>query len=90
MSQHYQSRMTSKGQVTIPAELRKALGLKSGDRVEFVQENGSVRVRRAESIVERVAGSFRISSAPLDPDEIREIVETEVAEDVVRRMNESR
>jgi len=33
--------MTSKGQVTIPAVVRAALGVESGDRIEFVQiENG--------------------------------------------------
>ncbi len=29
--------LTSKGQITIPAEVRAALGVDSGDRVEFVQ-----------------------------------------------------
>lgn len=30
--------LTSKGQITIPASVREALGLKAGDRVEFVQD----------------------------------------------------
>ncbi|MBN9064680.1 MAG: AbrB/MazE/SpoVT family DNA-binding domain-containing protein [Rhizobiales bacterium] len=30
--------VTSKGQITIPASVREALGLKAGDRVEFVPE----------------------------------------------------
>ena len=29
--------MTSKGQITIPVEVRQALQVKAGDRVEFVQ-----------------------------------------------------
>jgi antitoxin PrlF len=29
--------VTSKGQITIPAEVRSALGVDAGDRVEFVQ-----------------------------------------------------
>ncbi|MBA2414833.1 MAG: AbrB/MazE/SpoVT family DNA-binding domain-containing protein [Geodermatophilaceae bacterium] len=29
--------VTSKGQITIPAEVRKTLGLKSGSRVDFVR-----------------------------------------------------
>ena len=29
--------LTSKGQITIPAAVRKALGVKAGDRVEFVE-----------------------------------------------------
>jgi antitoxin PrlF len=34
------SRMSSKGQVTIPQEVRTWMGLRPGDRVEFVQEAG--------------------------------------------------
>ena len=34
--------VTSKGQITIPAEVRTALGLDPGDRVEFVA-TGTVR-----------------------------------------------
>jgi AbrB family looped-hinge helix DNA binding protein len=29
--------VTSKGQITIPAEVRKKLGLKTGDRVRFIE-----------------------------------------------------
>ena len=32
--------MTSKGQVTIPQEIRQRLGLKEGDKVIFVVEGG--------------------------------------------------
>lgn len=31
------AKVTSKGQITIPVEVRKALGLKGGDRVDFYQ-----------------------------------------------------
>lgn len=42
------SRLTRKGQVTIPAEVREHLALKSGDAVEFVVlENGTVMVKPA-------------------------------------------
>lgn len=34
------SRLSSKGQVTIPQEVRERLGLRVGDRVDFVQEDG--------------------------------------------------
>jgi antitoxin PrlF len=34
------STISSKGQVTVPAEVRKRLGVKPGDRVEFALENG--------------------------------------------------
>ena len=34
----------SKGQVTIPENIRAALGISIGDRVTFIAENGTVRV----------------------------------------------
>ncbi len=41
------STISSKGQVTIPIEVRRRLGLKEGDRVEFVSEQDSTVLRRA-------------------------------------------
>jgi AbrB family looped-hinge helix DNA binding protein len=32
-----ESRMTSKGQTTIPAEIRERLGLQTGDRIAFIE-----------------------------------------------------
>jgi AbrB family looped-hinge helix DNA binding protein len=41
--------LTVKGQVTIPKRVRDALGLKPGDKVDFVvSEGGTVAVRRAD------------------------------------------
>lgn len=42
-------RITSKGQVTIPKELRDELGFLPGTEVEFFGEEGELRVRRSES-----------------------------------------
>ena len=39
------STISSKGQVTIPIEVRHRLGLKEGDRVEFVFEDGRTILR---------------------------------------------
>ena len=41
-------RVTSKGQVTIPKEIRDEAGLLPGTDVEFTLERGVVRVRRAK------------------------------------------
>lgn len=41
-------KITSKGQVTIPKEIRDAFGLLPGTEVEFVAEEGQVRVRKRE------------------------------------------
>ena len=41
------STMSSKGQLTVPQEFRKRLGLETGDRVEFVVEEGRTVIRPA-------------------------------------------
>lgn len=41
------STLSSKGQITVPVEVRKRLGLKPGDRVEFALDEGRTTLRRA-------------------------------------------
>ena len=36
------AKVTSKGQVTIPIEIRKKLGVKNGDKILFVEEAGRI------------------------------------------------
>ena len=53
--------MTSKGQVTIPQEIRQRLGLNKGDRIEFVIEDGITilkPVRGEENPFEKYAGAL--------------------------------
>lgn len=45
----HSSTISSKGQVTVPQEIRIRLGLKAGDRVEFVVERGHTILRPARS-----------------------------------------
>lgn len=42
------TRLTTKHQTTIPIEVRRALGLRAGDQVEFSVEGGTVTLRKAE------------------------------------------
>ena len=44
------SRISSKGQVTIPAKVRNAIGLKSGDFVAYEVHENTVLLRRIEPI----------------------------------------
>jgi antitoxin PrlF len=43
------STISSKGQITVPLEIRRRLGLKEGDRVEFVVEDDRTIMRPAQS-----------------------------------------
>jgi AbrB family looped-hinge helix DNA binding protein len=58
-------RITSKGQVTIPVEIRERLGLLPNSEVDFEVDGNAVRIRKARgrrtrgrgrSIVERLRG----------------------------------
>jgi AbrB family looped-hinge helix DNA binding protein len=42
-----QSRITAQGQISVPQEVRKKLGLGPGSVLEWSEENGQVVVRRA-------------------------------------------
>ena len=39
-----QAKVTSKGQVTVPREIRRRLGVKAGDRLLFEEDGKGVRV----------------------------------------------
>jgi antitoxin PrlF len=40
-----QATITSKGQITVPREVRRALGVKSGDKLLFESDGKGMRVR---------------------------------------------
>lgn len=51
------STLTSKGQVTIPKEVRQQLGLKPGDRVTFtVMPDGTAILRAKTGSIKELAG----------------------------------
>lgn len=57
-----QSTMTSKGQVTVPVEVRRKLGLRQGDRVEFSEKGDETVIRRAadsKNPFERYKGALK-------------------------------
>jgi AbrB family looped-hinge helix DNA binding protein len=69
-------RVTSKGQVTIPVEIRERLGLLPNSEVEFEVEGNAVRIRmargrrargRGRSVVEHLRGK---ATSGMSTDEI--------------------
>lgn len=59
MKRRYYSKMTRKGQVTVPAEVRRQMDLHIGDRLEFVVEDGQVRLAPPGSWAQRTYGILR-------------------------------
>jgi len=52
--------ITSKGQVTIPVQVRTALGVDTGDRIEFVEtEKGQFTIVPATGSIRELKGLFR-------------------------------
>ena len=45
----YSSSLSSKGQVTVPKEIRKRLGVSAGDRIDFVIEGDHTLIRPSRS-----------------------------------------
>jgi AbrB family looped-hinge helix DNA binding protein len=71
-------RLNSKGQVTIPAELRHRHGLHEGDEVEVVEDGRSLRIvpvegdlTRGQRLVRRMRGR---ASTKLSTDELMELL----------------
>jgi AbrB family looped-hinge helix DNA binding protein len=44
------AKITTRGQITIPVEIRKKLGVKDGDKVIFFEENGRIIMENATMI----------------------------------------
>jgi len=75
--------LTTKGQVTIPAEIRARLGLKPRDKVVFDLDGDTARLRKAESKIAAMYGSVKPRNRPEDFRKLREEFEKGVAEEVL-------
>ena len=48
------TKMTAKGQITLPVAIRKNLGLKPGDKVGFIMDGGGIRVVNVSTMTFKV------------------------------------
>lgn len=62
--QPYTSTITAKGQVTIPVEIRKMLGIAPHNKITFLTEQKHIRIIPSTSIVAKTAGMLK-SEHPL-------------------------
>jgi len=77
--------VTSKGQVTIPAEVRRLLGVEPHDKVAFIVEEDQVRLTRRGSVVEQTAGALQSDRTPVSAKKLREAGEEAIAQGAVER-----
>ncbi|PKB84230.1 MAG: hypothetical protein BZY88_00430 [SAR202 cluster bacterium Io17-Chloro-G9] len=84
----YVTSVTQKGQVTIPAPLRRVLGVKPRDKIAFQLVDGDVRIRPIESAILASYGAvkplkpLKPPKPPLDYRQLRRETEEEIADEV--------
>jgi antitoxin PrlF len=87
--------VTSKGQITIPVEVRRKLGLKAGDQINFFEEEGGKIsfLPKTGSIKDMEGILQKLGYAPLDHtptiEEMDNAVLDAVAKDYLRSVGDS-
>jgi AbrB family looped-hinge helix DNA binding protein len=79
-----ESTLTSKGQTTIPREIRKILGLKENDRILYEIEDGKLAIKPAPSVHELYA-IFKSRIRHKGPAPTKAQMRVAVERDIVRR-----
>jgi antitoxin PrlF len=79
------SSVTTKGQVTIPIEIRRLLGVQPHDKVAFRVKGGQVSITRPTSVIEQTAGIFKSDAPPLSAEALRSVGEEAMAQEAVER-----
>jgi antitoxin PrlF len=83
-----QTTVSKKGQITIPSNIRRALGLTEGDSLAVEQDGERIVLSRIGSYAERSAGAlaaYRLAT-PLTPREEREAFEQGVADEIAEEL----
>ena len=88
MKEEYVMRLTRKGQVTIPAAVRRLLGVQPNEQVAFSVEDGEVKLRPARGTLEAIYGMVKPLSRPEDLDRLIEIAHEERAEQIANKDRE--
>ena len=68
-----ESRITAKGQTTLPKPVREALGVGTGDRVRYVIADGKVRILAVRP-VGRLFGALRHAGPPVTLEQVEKAV----------------
>jgi antitoxin PrlF len=86
MMREFITTVTQRGQVTIPAEVRRLLGAKPRDKIAFRVEGDTVRLVPVEFTLEQVFGSVTPLQRPENFDELSRRAKDEKAKQTVREM----
>ena len=70
------STVTAKGQTTIPAEIRRKLALKPGDRLLYLEEEGRVRIVAADRRAHDLKGLLPKPERPVSLEDMNNAIAT--------------
>src|SRR5947209_4947534 len=85
--QQFSTTLTQRGQVTLPAEVRRILGVKPKEKVTFQVDGEEIRLVSTRFTVESVRGSVPSLSAPKTLEEIYQVAGDEHARHIRDEMN---
>lgn len=78
--------LTSKGQVTIPASVRAALGLDAGSRIEFVEiDQGRFAIIPVTATMQELKGVLRKPARHVTIEDMNEAIASEAAKSARQR-----
>jgi len=69
-----ESKVTAKGQTTLPRDVRSALGLEAGDTVRYIVEHGRVQMLKARHVSELAGMLHRPGRQAISLDEMNEAI----------------
>ena len=84
MTKLYTSVVTQKGQVTIPVEIRRVLGIKANDRVTFIIDQDRVCIEPIAESIETIFGAIEPIQRPEDFQRLRDTASEDYVGDIVR------
>ncbi|TET37539.1 MAG: AbrB/MazE/SpoVT family DNA-binding domain-containing protein [Anaerolineales bacterium] len=74
------SKITTKGQTTIPKKIRERLNLQAGDRVLFLEKDGEIVLQPITQTLRDRRGSVEPRKQPEDFNDVRDDVKKRVVE----------
>ena len=69
-----ESKVTSRGQTTLPRDVRAALKIDAGDTLRYVVSGGEVQILKARSVTELSGMLKRPNQAPVSVEEMDEAI----------------
>ena len=84
------TKLSQRGQVTVPVEVQRLLGVGPRERVAFTIENGEVRLTRPRFTIESIAGSVKLPGPPRDIEDILHEAKEERAQHIMEKKMRNR